>query len=78
MPLIRAQPMNVEAWVRFQHSRRKFHICMGTLFVLGVFGVVQGFTPQAWWVLGAPIVAAVPFERFYRRVRAAQPERFRR
>ena len=78
MPLIRPQPMSLEVWVRFRHSRRTFHTCMGAGFVLGVLGVVQGFTPQAWWVLGAPCVAAVPFERFYRRVRAAQPESFRR
>ncbi|MFJ8955916.1 MULTISPECIES: hypothetical protein [unclassified Streptomyces] len=78
MPLIKPQPMNIEAWVRFQHVRRKAHIFAGAGFGLGTIGIAQGFTPQAWWVLVGSVVAAVPFELFCRRVKAAQPESFRR
>ncbi|WP_306324073.1 MULTISPECIES: hypothetical protein [unclassified Streptomyces] len=75
---IEPRPMNIDGWVRFQHSRRKVHIFVGALFVLGVVGIAQGFTPDAWWVLTGSVVAGVAFELFCRRVKARQPESFRR
>lgn len=77
MPLIKAQPMSIEVWVRFQHARRKAHIFVGAGLVLGIIGIVQGW-PEGWLLIGFFVVLGVPFELFCRRVKAAQPERFRR